>query len=84
MKNYGKTKIEKDVEKIIECREIVKRIIDFGVNEFQKIKIIEFLSLELEDRNSLVKINEVCKSILSCEAEENDDKDLQDVKLLLK
>ena len=78
MKKYGNTKKEIEVSKIVECREIVKRIIDYGVNENQKIKIIEFLSLELENRNNMLKIQNICKSII------NDDlNDLQDGNLLL-
>ena len=38
------------------CREIVKEILNFGVSEEQKIKIIHLLSLELEDRNLMLSI----------------------------
>ena len=49
MKKYGKTEKDLLVEKSIECRNIVKEIIRYGVSEFQKKKIIYLLSLELED-----------------------------------
>ena len=37
MKKYGKTVEEVDTEKMIMCREIVKEILDFGVDEAQKV-----------------------------------------------
>ena len=49
-------KDKRDVLGTIKSREIVKEIIDFGVSEFQIKKIIKFLSLELEDRDTMVKI----------------------------
>ena len=49
MKKYGKTEKDLLVEKSIECRNIVKEIIRYGVSESQKKKIIYLLSLELED-----------------------------------
>lgn len=41
---------------IKESREIVKTIKDFGVTQFQLLKIIESLSLELEDRSIMLAI----------------------------
>jgi len=49
MKKYGKTETELKAEKMISCRDIVKEIIKFGVNEGQKKQIIKLLALELED-----------------------------------
>ena len=56
MKKYGKTEKDLIVEKSIECRNIVKEIIRYGVNEFQKKKIIYLLSLELEDGEIMKEI----------------------------
>tara|TARA_E500000331_G_C17259563_1_gene714607 strand:+ start:2349 stop:2573 length:225 start_codon:yes stop_codon:yes gene_type:complete len=53
---YGKTKEEVDTEKMIQCREIVKEIMDFGVNENQKLQIIKLLSCELENVNVMKDI----------------------------
>jgi len=41
---YGKTELEKHYERIQQCREIVKEVLDFGVTEEQKIQIIYLLS----------------------------------------
>ena len=56
MKKYGRTKEEIDASKTIQCREIVKEILDFGVDDYQKLKIIELLGLELESRDQLKSI----------------------------
>jgi hypothetical protein len=59
----GKTETEKIADEILVCRNIVKEILNFGVTESQKIDIIYFLSLELENRESLEKITDVVKKI---------------------
>ena len=45
-----------DVMDSIKAREIVREIMDFGVNDFQIKKIIKFLSLELTDRDTMLSI----------------------------
>jgi predicted transcriptional regulator len=59
MKKYGKTEIEAQAEKMHYCREIVREIIRFGVNEEQKKQIIKLLVLELEDINLMKAITEI-------------------------
>ena len=53
--------MEKRVEKIAlekeESRKIVKEITNFGVSESQKIDIMYFLSLTLEDNNNMKEIS---------------------------
>ena len=56
MKKYGKTKDDVDVEKSVQCRDIVKEIISFGVDENQKLQIIKLIALELESNIHLKKI----------------------------
>jgi len=56
MKNYGKTKEDIKVEKSLRCREIVKEIIDFGIDEYQKLSIIKLIALELESNINMKKI----------------------------
>jgi len=56
---YGKTEQEVEVEKTVQCRQIVKEILSFGVDELQKRKIIYLLSLELEDRDIMVQISKI-------------------------
>ena len=56
MKSYGKSESDVHTEKMVQCREIVREIIDFGVTEAQKLQIIRLLSLELEDRDKMLGI----------------------------
>jgi|TARA_Y100000310_G_scaffold18757_4_gene18417 hypothetical protein len=56
---YGKTEQEVEVEKTVQCRQIVEEILNFGVDELQKRKIIYLLSLELEDRETMVQISKI-------------------------
>ena len=71
MKSYGKTKDDIKAEKSIKCREIVKEIINFGVDESQKIQIIKLLALELESNSNMKKIINTVNKI----SENNIDKD---------
>jgi hypothetical protein len=71
MKKYGRTEEEKQLEKTIQCREIVKEILNFGVSEFQKVKIIHFLSLEMENREDMLQLSNICKDILNEKEEES-------------
>ena len=63
MKEYGKTSDDLDAEKSIQCRDIVREIVNFGVDENQKLKIIKLLSLELENNSNMKKIVNVIKEI---------------------
>ena len=47
-----------------EAREISKKIIDFGVTQFQILKIIESLSLELEDRSIVLAIKDAVRTAI--------------------
>lgn len=60
-KKYGKSLEEKRLEKMIMCREIVKEILDFGVDEDQKVQVIKLLSLELENKKLMDKIVDAVK-----------------------
>ena len=73
IKRYGRTEEEKRVEKTIQCRQIVSEILNFGVDEFQKAKIIQLLSMEMEDRDFMLMISESYKSFEES-IEENNNK----------
>ncbi len=70
-KNYGKTQEELDAGKILECRKIVKNIINFGVTEAQKIQLIYLLGLELDSRDSLQIVTNAVKDIRNNDKESN-------------
>ena len=61
----GETENEKNVQSIQESRDIVKEVLRFGVSESQKIDIIYFLSLELENRSALEEITKILKKYRS-------------------
>tara|TARA_Y100000034_G_scaffold74443_1_gene89552 strand:- start:588 stop:833 length:246 start_codon:yes stop_codon:yes gene_type:complete len=65
VKKYGKTEEEKGVEDSIQCREIVVEILNFGINEFQKMKLIYLISLELEDRDHMLEVSDLIKKLLN-------------------
>jgi hypothetical protein len=63
MKDYGKTDNDIDADKSERCRQIVREIINFGIDENQKLKIIKLISLELENNSNMKKIVNVIKEI---------------------
>tara|TARA_Y100000310_G_C20406267_1_gene679813 strand:+ start:221 stop:454 length:234 start_codon:yes stop_codon:yes gene_type:complete len=74
MKRYGKTLADIDTEKMIQCRQIILEILNFGVDETQKIQIIKLLACELEDINMMKSIVNIVKDKSS--DDENLNKDL--------
>ena len=63
--NYIETKLSK--EKRLTCRGIVKTINEFGVSQRMKLFVIYLLALELENRESMMKIVKViteCKDTI--------------------
>jgi len=49
------------LEQVKTCRDINQKINDFGVTDYQRLKLIEFLSLELESREAMLSVLEVIK-----------------------
>ena len=52
---------------MIQCREIVSEIMNFGVKQNQLLQIIKLLALELENRNNMLSINECIEALSSAE-----------------
>lgn len=63
VKKYGTTSSEKDAEDTLKCRQIVREIMTFGVNQAQVMKIICLLALELENRDHLQQISDLVKRL---------------------
>ena len=91
MEKIGKTDNEIDAEQLLECRKIVKNLVQFGITEKQKIQIIYLLSLELESRDALnifvdsvkkvKKLNENIKfSLINEDADYNNKEVIQEQK----
>jgi len=53
MKTYGKTEEERKAQKSLQVRQINKEILDFGIDEDQKLQLINLIAMELEDQNAL-------------------------------
>ena len=70
-KLYGKTKEEEKAERSIQCRQIVKEIIDFGVDETQKLQLIKLIAMELENNHSMKKIVNTIGEIVENKVETN-------------
>jgi len=47
-----------------ESREIVRKILDFGVSQFQILKIIESLALEIEDRSVMLALTDAVRTAI--------------------
>ena len=71
--NYIETKLSK--EKRLTCRGIVKTINEFGVSQRMKLYLIYLLSLELENRDSMMKL---VKTITECKDTIEDSKVIVD------
>lgn len=67
--NYIETKLSK--EKRLTCRGIVKTINEFGVSQRMKLYLIYLLALELENRESMMKL---VKTITDCKDNIEDSK----------
>jgi|13_taG_2_1085334.scaffolds.fasta_scaffold01754_4 PP-loop superfamily ATP-utilizing enzyme len=70
-----------DLYSIEKCRNIKSEILRFGVNDNEILKIIDYLSLELEDLEKLRQIQSVLKN--SNEIKDNINKE-EKVDILLK
>lgn len=57
-KFYGETKTETDAGEMLQCRQIVLEIMNFGVSQGQILQVIKLLALELESREQMLAINE--------------------------
>tara|TARA_R110000851_G_scaffold73697_3_gene162545 strand:- start:143 stop:385 length:243 start_codon:yes stop_codon:yes gene_type:complete len=53
MKTYGKSVYDKKADKSLQVREINQVIMDFGIDEEQKLQLINLIAMELEDQNAL-------------------------------
>ena len=75
-KLYGKTEEEKLASETLECRNIVKTILDYGVSQRQILHICKLLSLELEDTNAMKRISSLVNEFL-------DGKSTKDTKIII-
>lgn len=62
-RKYGKTDVEHVADDTLRCRQIVREVISFGVNEQQKLRLIYLLALELENRDNMQQLADLVKRI---------------------
>jgi hypothetical protein len=53
--------LDNKAKEIQASRDVVKSILDFGVNEVQKMHIISLLALELDNRQAMIDIRAAVK-----------------------
>ena len=54
--------LDLSLDSIEKCRNIHSQIVDYGVSEQEKIKLISLMSFELENINLMKKIQETIKN----------------------
>ena len=72
METYGQTYFEKNLKKKQACRDIVQEIMNFGINQTQLLEILYLLSLEVDDRDTMLAIGDTIKNSISEEQEKID------------
>ncbi len=63
IKRYGASTEENVASNTQKCRQIVKTLLQFGVTEEDKLKIIFLLALELENHDHLQEISGLVKRL---------------------
>ena len=61
--SLSKSTEEIDAQKMLECRKIVKNLVNFGISEQQKLQIIKLIALEMESRDALEIITNAVKKV---------------------
>jgi len=75
--DYGNSKIHKITEKLQHCRDIVREVENFGVDDLQRLHIIYLLSLGLENREALEEISFISKKYVGNPLEEAEKSQLE-------
>tara|TARA_Y100000034_G_C6859201_1_gene390825 strand:+ start:1125 stop:1364 length:240 start_codon:yes stop_codon:yes gene_type:complete len=62
MIKIGNSDTDKTIKELQESREIIRTIMEFGINQQQILRIIYLLSLELENNEAMLEISSVTKN----------------------
>lgn len=62
---FGNSVAEKNLQKIVTAREIVKEISNCGLTQEQIVLVIQFLAYELENHEQMVEVVALTKNILA-------------------
>jgi hypothetical protein len=66
---YGVSNAERDARQMLRCRQIVSEILNFGVSQQEILRIMNLLSLELENRELMLDLSERTKSAMNGSAD---------------
>lgn len=55
---------KKWAKEVLACRQIVAEINKFGISDNQRVKLIELLSLEVENHEDSISLAKSCREIL--------------------
>tara|TARA_Y100000034_G_C6842799_1_gene381446 strand:- start:946 stop:1179 length:234 start_codon:yes stop_codon:yes gene_type:complete len=58
IKQFGQSKVEAKLQDKIKAREIVQSVLEYGINENQKMQIIYLFALELENTELMKNITQ--------------------------
>jgi len=62
MIKIGNSDTDKTIKELQESREIIRTIMEFGINQQQILRIIYLLSLELENNEAMLEISSATKN----------------------
>lgn len=62
---FGKSEAEEHLQQIMVVREIVRKIVDYGVSQEQIVLIIQALGYELQNHEHMIEVVGLTKDILS-------------------
>ncbi len=62
--DFNNSKVSQVAKQIQACRDIVREIDNFGINELQRTQVIYLLSLGLENREAMLEISAAAKKYL--------------------
>lgn len=57
----GESEFDKKSKSLQKCRQLVTEINNFGINDFERIQIINLLSLEIENRDLMSDLTSIIK-----------------------
>ncbi len=69
VERFGQTKAEEEAKEMLKCRQIVAEVVKFGVSQREILRIMQLLSLELENRDLMISLSERIKSSMNESAE---------------
>jgi hypothetical protein len=64
MMDFNNSKVSQVAKQIQACRDIVREIDNFGINELQRTQVIYLLSLGLENREAMLEISAAAKKYI--------------------